>query len=92
MKFPLNVTLTKLNTRDDAYIPQRDKYPDGYAKIGLMWEHSVPKVGESFVLYYDKLTSIFHTSLVQEITSELPGEIVFKTMNSTYKITYESSN
>lgn len=87
MTYPKNIVLTKLNTLPEAEYPQPDKYPDGTERTGLMWEHTIPVVGSNFLVMESKLWSSFHTSLITEILSQTEKEIVFKTLNSTYKLT-----
>ena len=86
MKYPLNITLRKINTLDDAVVPQREKYPDGTERMGLMWDFSYPTVGHSFLVLAGKLHPVFQTSRVTEIIEETDERIVFKTRNSTYEI------
>ena len=83
---PKNITLRKLNTLEDAEYPQREKYPDGTERTGLMWDFTKPKVGVIFRVMSSKMWSSFHTSEVKEIMSETPEKIVFKTLNSTYEL------
>lgn len=54
-----------------------------------MWDYSRPKVGQSFAVLESKLHALFVTSVVQEIVSDDESGIVFKTLNSIYKIVYE---
>lgn len=82
------ITLTKLNILDDAKYPQREEYPDGYFVDGYMNESYKPTVGEVFYVLESKLSPKFCTSTVTEILSEGKDGIMFKTRNSTYKITY----
>lgn len=88
MDYPVNIVLKKLNTLEDAEYPQKEKYPDGYEKLGLMWEHNKPKVGEPFLVLTAKTCPTFHTSTVIEILEEKDNSIIFKTLNSMYQLTY----
>lgn len=90
--YPKNITLTKLNTLDEAEFPQREKYPDGSERTGLMWEFSEPRIGKCFYVLEGKLNPTFRTSLVQEILFKTDNSIVFKTINSIYKITWKNEN
>lgn len=36
MNYPVNITLRKITTLEDAVIPQREKYPNGTERHGLM--------------------------------------------------------
>lgn len=85
------ITLLKLNTLDDAEYPQKEKYPNGTIRIGYMFEHTKPEVGKRFKVHINKLDWHFITSTVTEIISETEDSIVFKTLNSTYKITWETN-
>lgn len=84
-----NITLIKLQTLEEALHPQKEKYPDGSIHKGIMWEYSRPKVGQSFAVLKSKMHALFVTSIVQEIISDDESGIVFKTLNSLYKIVYE---
>lgn len=86
MKYPKNITLRKLNTLPEAPYPQQDKYPDGSERTGLMWEHTLPKVGEAFYVMASKMWPTFHTSFIEEILSETSEKITFRTLNSTYEL------
>lgn len=86
MNYPVNITLRKLNTLEDAIVQQKEKYPDGTERIGLMWEHSYPEVGEQFLVLASKLRPTFITSKITEIIKANENEIMFKTLNSTYVI------
>lgn len=90
--FPKKIILQKINTLEDAEYPQKEKYPDGTQRKGLMWEFSKPKVGEAFLVLVSKMSPIFHTSIVQEIINETDKEIKFKTLNSTYLLKIEEEN
>ena len=87
--YPKNITLVKENTLDDAEYPQRETYPDGYEKKGLMWEHTLPMVGKPFLVMYSKIVPIFSTSRVMAITEVTDSYIRFRTRNSNYKILIE---
>jgi len=84
-----NITLIKLKTLEEALYPNKEKYPDGSIHKGIMWDYSRPKVGERFSVLESKMYAKFTTSEVQEIISDDGSGIVFKTLNSLYKISYE---
>lgn len=86
------VTLTKINILEEAQYPQKEKYPDGMEVQGYMYQFSKPKVGERYTLLKSKVWPIFVTSEVTEVIKDTLGEIVFKTLNSTYKITWDESS
>jgi hypothetical protein len=73
-------TLRKLS--DDKF---EGKHPngiyEGYAKQGLVL--NPPIVGESCII------AGLYTSNVTEIVKEEGNKIVFKTLNSTYELTYD---
>ena len=82
-----NIKLFKVNTRDDAEVPQEGKYPSNTVlKIGKMLNISKPKVGVGFVILSPQNYPIFHTSKVVEILEETDKNIKFKTLNSVYDI------
>lgn len=82
-----NIELFKEETRKDAQIPQEEKYPSKTVlSIGVMWDWTIPVVGEAFHVMYDKTTPKFHTSIVTEIISESEEAIKIKTRNSIYTI------
>lgn len=88
-EYPKNIQLFKVETREDAEVDQELKYPSGtIIKEGLMWEHTLPKVGDQFYVYVGKLYPSFHTSTVVEINSVdmNKGVVAFKTKNSKYEI------
>jgi hypothetical protein len=87
---PQKITLRKLNTLENALYPQREKYPDGTERKGLMWDFSKPRIGMPFSVKSSKMFSTFHTSTVLEIVSETKDKIIFKTLNSTYELTIEN--
>ena len=89
MKYPVKVTLRKIHTLEDAEYPQREKYPDGTERQGLMWEFSRPHVGLPFTVLKSKLLPTFRTSTVTEILEVMDHRIVFKTFNSTYALLIE---
>jgi len=61
---------------------------EGHIAEGIFTEF--PKVGESFMLFYEKLRAYryFHTSTVTKIVNESDKEILFKTLNSTYNLEF----
>lgn len=84
--YPKNIDLIKIKTLEDAKFPQEDKYPSGrLTSSGLMFEHTKPKVGESFYIYISKLHPKFRTSKVLDVKETEYGYII-KTLNSIYKI------
>lgn len=86
-KYPKNISLHKLSTLKDAFIPQEEKYPSGMEMgKGHMWSHTVPKVGDHFFLHSDKINANFRTSPVNKIIEKTSDHIIFETWNSTYKI------
>lgn len=89
MEYPVNIELYKIETLENAEYPQEEKYPSGTVlKTGFMWEHTKPKVGEDFYIYQSKLYSNFRTSIITEIIEETNEYIIFKTLNSKYKVKY----
>ena len=86
MNYPVRITLRKINTLEDAVIPQREKYPDGTKRHGLMWEFSKPHVGLPFMVLASKLKPTFITSDVTEILEDMGHRILFKTNNSMYEL------
>jgi len=81
------VKLLKILNRTDAMHPN-DNVEIGEEKIGYIIDN--PEENHWFLLY-DKIgLPIFHTSLVKEIMSFTPNEIVFKTLNSVYQLEYLS--
>lgn len=86
MSYPKNIVLTKLNTLPEAEYPQPEKYPDGTERSGLMWEHTLPTVGKPFYVLTSKMWDSLRTSPITEILSQTEEEVVFKTLNSTYKL------
>lgn len=90
MNYPRNYALYKESTLPDAEIPQEERFPSNtIIKEGLMWEHTLPKVGERFPVLYNKLNFSFITSKVVEILEETDHAIKFKTLNSTYIILFK---
>lgn len=89
MEYPINIDLYKLETLEDAKYPQEEKYPSGTViKTGYMWEHTKPKVGEEFYIFQSKTYYNFRTSQITEIIEETKEYIIFKTLNSKYKVKY----
>lgn len=86
MKYPVQITLRKLSILEDAEFPQKEKYPEGTERHGLMWEFSRPQVGEPFTVLAGKLRPTFRTSPVTEIVEVSKFRIVFKTYNSKYEL------
>lgn len=85
-KYPINITLTKLKTLELAEYPQEEKYPSGISYSGLMWEFSLPKVGERFSVKESKMWSKFNTSIVKHIENIDDKTIILTTLNSKYKL------
>lgn len=89
----IKIRLTKISERDDAEVPNNiptDSYRIGYVSSkGLK-----PKIGYAY--FVDSIIQIndesvhpghwFITSQITEIVSENDKEIIFKTLNSIYKI------
>lgn len=75
-------TIKKLS--DDKF---EGKHPngifEGYTKTGLILE--TPKIGESFYI------GSLGTSVVTEIVKEEGNKVTFKTLNSTYELTYDEN-
>lgn len=89
MNYPVNILLSKINTREDAEHPQKEKYPNGTERRGLMWEHTLPKIGEPFMVAESKLYAHFMTSPVEDLLSfdTIENTIEFRTVNSEYRLT-----
>lgn len=87
--YPIPYDLIKLNTLDNAEFPQAQKYPDGTLRSGLLWEFNLPELNKQFYVHTSKLNIIFKTSLIQEFISITDKYIIFKTVNSTYKIEFK---
>lgn len=88
--YPVNITLTKLETLKDAEHPQEEKYPSGSTvRTGLMWEFSLPKIGESFEVKESKMWSSFHTSRIIDIEHIDDKTMILTTKNSKYKLELE---
>lgn len=86
MEYPKKIDLVKVITLENAEYPQREKYPNKTTvSTGLMFEHTLPKIGEPFFVMGSKLYPIFHTSQVKEIQDTSFG-YVLTTLNSIYKI------
>jgi hypothetical protein len=86
-KYPVNITLTKLETRSDAEYPQEEKYPSiTTIRHGLMWDWSMPKVGEQFNVKESKMWSKFTTSRIEKIDIVNENEMLLTTLNSVYKL------
>lgn len=84
---PWNILLSKVETRDDAEYPQEEKYPSGKTRReGLMWSFTLPEVGKRFGVHISKIIPHFLTSEVTAILEDKPSYIVFKTINSIYKV------
>ena len=87
MKYPKYIELYKIETLDDAECPQEEKYPSKtIIKAGFMWEHTLPKIDKEFYIFQSKTFPIFKTSIVKEIIEKTDEYIIFKTVNSKYKI------
>lgn len=86
-EYPLNITLTKIETRADSRHSQEEKYPSGvFQKRGLMWEFTKPKVGEAFHVNESKLWSNYRTSKVEKIETIDEYTMMLTTENSVYKL------
>lgn len=86
-KYPVNILLTKLETRPDAEYPQEEKYPSKTTVMkGLMWEFSLPKVGERFVVLVSKMSSMFCTSILEKVENIDEKTMLLTTLNSVYRL------
>jgi hypothetical protein len=86
VNYPLNIELYKVKTLEEATTPQELKYPsDKVIAKGLMWMHTLPKIGEPFFVMENKLSPIFHTSAVKKLTY-FDDYIEVITINSKYHI------
>ena len=79
-----NGTLTKLETLEDAHIP--NEVGDG-VRVGYFMEH--PVVNSSFELRYTHKLGGIRTSRVKEILDDNGDFVIFKTNNSRYKLEIE---
>ena len=84
----VKVKLVKLGTRENADYPQREKYPDGTVREGYIGNFNVKKNEPVYISvnYKGQLIPIFHTSRVESTVSQTEDEIVFTTMNSSYRL------
>jgi len=88
MNYPVNIELQKLETLPDAQIPQERKFPSlDTVRMGLMWEHTLPQVGQRFMVMSGKTWPTFVTSKVVDIEDVEEGKII-TTLNSKYKLTW----
>jgi len=87
-EYPKYITLIKLKTLKGAKHPQEEKYPSDGSTVrdGLMWEFSLPKVGESFAILLSKMNASFITSEIKEIEKVNDNLIILTTLNSKYKL------
>ena len=76
-------TLVKLETHDDAEIPNSNG--DGLREGYFM---EMPTVGESFILYYKHKMGGLQTSFIKEILDKGDNYVTFKTNNSIYRLQY----
>ncbi len=82
MKLPSG-KLTKIS--DDKFGGMHPRFIfEGYVKEGLYFD--LPEVGYSFYL------NDFRTSTVTEITTQTEKEMIFKTLNSTYKLEFDKND
>ncbi len=81
--WPKNIRVQKLKTLEDARYPQEKMWD----VVGVMLEDHEPKVGHAFVVCAAQVIPIWHSSTVTEIISQTEKEIVFKTLNSKYRLT-----
>lgn len=87
--------ITKVEERKDAAIkledaektnPFRDLVYVGRSSTGQFDTIPVPEVDFPFFFEADRMANCLRTSLVKEIIEQTENRIVFKTMNSIYKI------
>ena len=90
MEYPKNIYLTKISSLADYIFDEFQKYPIGFEVTGYMWEHTLPEEGSAFYVYNDKKTAYFRTSVVTELLEEGSEHILFKTLNSIYKISWKN--
>ena len=85
--YPKKIKLTKLETLKDALYPQEIKYPSKKTIIeGYMWEYSLPKLNEAFLVFESKRIMIFHTSLLKNIEKIDENTMILTTLNSKYEL------
>jgi len=82
-KWSKSIRVQKLETLSDALNPQERMWD----VVGVMLEDHEPKVGHAFVVCAAQVIPIWHSSTVTEIISQTDEEIVFKTLNSKYRLT-----
>ena len=86
IKYPFNIELYKVKTLEEAKFPQELKYPSNTVVAkGLMWLHTLPKIGKRFFVMESKLYPSFITSIVKELTT-FDNYIEIITTNSKYHI------
>lgn len=72
--------LTKVSELEDARVPNNQ--PEGKQVSGIFKNN--PKRGEAF--YMDKNNGYYHTSKVEDVVESNDDFIVFKTLNSIYRL------
>jgi hypothetical protein len=83
----MKVTLTKLETLENADFPQEDKYPSKTTvKEGFIDEENMPQIGKTFYMEIDK--GIFHTSTIKDIEELDDHTMILTTLNSKYRLNY----
>lgn len=87
MEYPKRIALHKLETLVDAQVPQEHKYKSGTVlSIGYLFEHTQPIIGQEFYVFQSKTQCTFRTSEIVEILQQNEEFIIFKTLNSLYKL------
>jgi hypothetical protein len=87
--FPKHVKITKLDTKHANWNEEIGSGVTNVLGWGHMWKNTLPKVGERFAAYFDKLNPTCITSSVQKIVLIEMNKIVIETTNSTYEITWK---
>lgn len=86
----MKVKLTKIETLEEAELPQEDKYPskttvrEGYIKA----EH-MPQIGKAVYISNEHNIPIFHTSTVRDVEELDNHTMILTTLNSKYRLEYE---
>ena len=78
--------LTKLERREDPY-HVLELVPQGFEVKGIYEEMDRPEVGYPYIFRGDAgFNDVFNTSMVKEIIDESDNSVIFKTLNSIYKL------
>lgn len=77
--------LSKLERREDAYTKVAH-VPVGLEVYGNNDELEIPEVGLPFYFTAGRLSECIRTSIVKEIIDQSEDFVLFKTMNSIYKL------